>query len=358
MEEARPIKALVVDDAAFMRKQLVEVLSNSGEIEVVAVARHGLEALEAIKTLKPDVITLDVDMPVMDGLTTIKHIMVKSPVPVVMVSGLADQGKITFEALRLGAIDFFPKPSGTISRDIKEKSEELIKTLRLAASANPKAIKRAISKGKRERTESEGPVRARGMVLVLARQGAVSSFMRLLTALNELKGVGFVCIQDISPTVLSAYSRELGRFLRCVSFDGEPVELEAGKCILLSESRLPLMEKGEKDLCLVPSRDSISLDESLCHIAERLGERLCVVVLGGQVPEQVSFIEKVVSSGGEVIALGPERCACSDLSKYIMEEGKGQIASSEQDLWERIRGFSRKVFLQDVSQGNKQVKNQ
>ena len=358
MEEVRSIKALVVDDAAFMRKQLVEVLSNSGEIEVVAVARHGLEALEAIKTIKPDVITLDVDMPVMDGLTTIKHIMVKSPLPVVMVSGLADQGKVTFDALRLGAIDFFPKPSGTISSNIKEKSEELIKTLRLAANANPRAIKRAISKGKRENTKTRGSVRASGMVLVLARQGAVSSFIRLLTAMNGLRSVCFVCIQDISPTVLSAYSKELGRFFRCVSFEDQRVELEAGKCILICESRLPLMENGDKSLSLVPSKESISLDESLCQIAERLGERLCVVVLGGQVPEQVSFIEKVVSTGGEVIALDPERCACSDLSKYVMENGKGHIASSEQDLWERVRGFSRRVFLQNISQGNKQVKNQ
>ncbi len=357
MEEARPIKALVVDDAAFMRKQLVEALSRSGEIEVVAVARHGLEALEAIKTLKPDVITLDVDMPVMDGLTTIKHIMVKNPIPVVMVSGLADQGKITFEALRLGAIDFFPKPSGTISKDIKDKSEELIKTLRVAANTNPKAIKRAVSKGKGNKKDIQRPEKARGVVVVLARQGAVSSFIRLLSALNELKGVGFVCIQDISPTVLSAYSKELGKFFSCSPLNGRKVAIEAGRCIVVSESRLPVLKREAGGLCLVPSQHPMSLDEALNRISEGLGERLCLVVLGGQVPREVSFVDRVISSGGDVIALSPEKCACSELSKFILENGKGQVASSEQELWEKIRGFSRRIFLQGINKGDKQVKN-
>jgi len=353
MEEARPIKALVVDDAAFMRKQLVEVLSQSGEIEVVAVARHGLEALEAIKTLKPDVITLDVDMPVMDGLTTIKHIMVKNPIPVVMVSGLADQGKITFEALRLGAIDFFPKPSGTISKDIKENSEELIKTLRVAANTNPKAIKRAVSRSTGHKKDVKRTMKARGVVVVLARQGAVSSFIRMISALNELKGVGFVCIQDISPTVLSAYSKELGRFFSCIPLDGQEVAVEAARCILVSESKLPLLKRDEGGFFLVSSKNSISLNDSLTHISEGLGKRLCLAVLGGQVPGEISFIDKIMSAGGEVIALNPEKCACGDLSKFISESGKGQVASSEQELWEKIRGFSRRIILQDVNKGGK-----
>ncbi len=357
MVGARPIKALVVDDAAFMRKQLVEVLSRSGEIEVVAVARHGLEALEAIKTLKPDVITLDVDMPVMDGLTTIKHIMVKSPVPVVMVSGLADQGKITFDALRLGAIDFFPKPSGTISRDIKDKAGELIRTLRLAANANPKAIKRAISHMKREKKDALEQKDIRGVVVVLARQGAVSSFIRMLCALDGLKGVGFICVQDISPTVLSAYCRELENLFNCISFGGEDVYLKAGSCILASEASLPQVTQDQKGFRFESCENSIDLPEFFNSLADSLRDNMCVVVLGGEVPKEAAFLSNVMSSGGEIIALDPEKCACSDLSSFVVKKAKGQVASSEVDLWEKIRAFSRRLYLQNVKEAQKQVNN-
>ncbi len=351
MAEGRPIKALVVDDAAFMRKQLVEVLSHSGDIEVVAVARHGAEALEAIKTVKPDVITLDVDMPVMDGLTTIKHIMVKSPVPVVMVSGLADQGRITFEALRLGAIDFFPKPSGTISKDIKDKSAELIKTLRLAARANPKAIKRAISKNRGKELERPSVSRGvHGLVLILARQGAVSSFIRLVSALKDLDNVGFICVQDISETVLSAYSEELDNVIECIHFSGQSTIVHAGVCVLVSEANLPGIKKAKGSFSIELSGNSSSLNSFVSRLAKKSGKRLCLVVLGGQVPDNTSFIKEILINKGQVFCLEPDKCACDQFPKFIKGKGVGHVVADEMELWERIRGFSRRLLLEDKRQ--------
>ncbi len=353
MAEAKQIKALVVDDAAFMRKQLVEVLSNSDDIEVVAVARHGLEALEAIRSVHPDVITLDVDMPVMDGLTTIKHIMIKSPVPVVMVSGLADQGRITFEALRLGAIDFFPKPSGTISKDIKDKSNELVETLKMAARANPRAIKRAISRSKGLKSHSSAR-QMQGLVMVLARQGAVSSFIRMLTALEEQKNLGFVCVQDISETVLTAYGQELANIFDCVPYTGSRQKLAAQQCILVSELKLPKVRKRQESFSLeLDGAESGGLSAFVSSIAELTGHRLCTVVLGGQVPSDTSFFSKILSSGGEVLALHPDKCVCSDLPRFIQDKGLGQIASNEPELWKRLQAFSRRLALENA----KKVKN-
>ncbi len=348
MEEGKLIKALVVDDAAFMRKQLVDVLSRSGDIEVVAVARHGLEALEAIKTVNPDVVTLDVDMPVMDGLTTIKHIMVKNPVPVVMVSGLADQGRITFEALRLGAIDFFPKPSGTISRDIKDKSEELIRTLKLAAGANPKAIKRATSRvDKKDLEQSHKSKGVYGAVLVLARQGSVSSFIRLMTALKGMDNVGLVCIQDISETVLKAYGKELDNVFNCIPFTGKPTSMLAGRWVLISEANLPDMRMSKDDFSMEFSGGLPSLTSFVGRFADQYGKRLCLVVLGGQLPVDISFLDRVLTTDGQVLCLDPEKCACSQFPQFIKEKGIGYIVASETELWERIRGFSRRFLFED-----------
>jgi two-component system chemotaxis response regulator CheB len=99
------IKILIVDDSALMRRQLVEVFKRAGEFEI-RTARNGQEAIEENLSFEPDVITLDINMPVMDGLTALAHIMAQRPVPVVMVSSLTEKGALaTFEALALGAVD-------------------------------------------------------------------------------------------------------------------------------------------------------------------------------------------------------------------------------------------------------------
>ncbi len=114
----KKIKVLVVDDALFMRKAVTDILEEDADIQVLDTAKDGKEGLSKIKKLRPDVITLDIDMPVMDGLTAIRHIMIESPVPIVVLSSLFSDGAITFDALRLGVVDFVPKPSGAISEDI------------------------------------------------------------------------------------------------------------------------------------------------------------------------------------------------------------------------------------------------
>ncbi len=114
------IKVLIVDDASFMVKALTNILKSDSGIEVVGNAKNGREALEKIRQLRPDVVTLDVDMPIMDGISAVRHIMINEPVPIVMLSSLFDHGEITFEALRLGVVDFLPKPSGAISRSWKQ----------------------------------------------------------------------------------------------------------------------------------------------------------------------------------------------------------------------------------------------
>jgi len=288
----------------------------------------------------------------MDGLTTIKHIMVKNPVPVVMVSGLADQARITFEALRLGAIDFFPKPSGTISKDINEKSEDLIKTLKLAAKANPKAIKRAISSVQKD---LDGQIAGdiQGNVLILARQGAVSSFIRLLSALVGLKNIGFVSIQDISETVLSAYTKELSNFFDCTPYVGQKVRLEGGKCVIASENNLPdvrVVQETDNLPILELLGNSATLTEFVEKMASKSKNRLCLVVLGGEIPEDTSFVETVCKAGGQVLSLDPMLCPCSEFSSYIKNNGIGQTLASEMELWEGIRAFSRRLLLEKAKE--------
>jgi len=129
------IKVLVVDDSALMRRQLKRIFSSAGDFEVMT-ARDGQDALEQIKAHQPDVVTLDIHMPVMDGLTCLSHIMTETPLPVVMVSSLTERGALaTFEALELGAIDYIQKPDGTVSADMEKVQENLLAKVRVASGA-------------------------------------------------------------------------------------------------------------------------------------------------------------------------------------------------------------------------------
>ena len=129
---------LVVDDSAFMRQVIAEIVEGSGEFRVAGTARHGLDAIEKIGLLNPDIVTLDVDMPELDGLQTLGYIMSETPRPVVMLSAAEAQEGVdpVIRALELGAVDFVRKPSGPISLDLDAVRERLIEALRAAAVVN------------------------------------------------------------------------------------------------------------------------------------------------------------------------------------------------------------------------------
>lgn len=130
---SNPTRALVVDDSALMRKLITEMLRQDPAVEVIGQARDGADALRQIPTLRPDVVTLDVEMPVLDGYGTLAEIMRRFPTPVVMVSSLTQAGAdATIRCLEMGAVDFVGKPSGAISLDLHQVGAELIAKVKMA----------------------------------------------------------------------------------------------------------------------------------------------------------------------------------------------------------------------------------
>ena len=131
----RMLKLLIVDDSALMRKCLGDIFKAEGDFEI-SFARNGAEALSMARSIAPDVITLDVNMPEMDGITCLSRIMVECPKPVVMVSSITGEGaEVTLQALSLGAVDFIPKPDGTVSLHIDKIKVALVAKVRGAARA-------------------------------------------------------------------------------------------------------------------------------------------------------------------------------------------------------------------------------
>ncbi|SHN16422.1 protein-glutamate methylesterase/protein-glutamine glutaminase [Gracilibacillus kekensis] len=128
---------LVVDDSAFMRKMISDIINTSSSLAVIDTARNGQDALAKVKKLKPDVVTLDVEMPLMDGISTLRAVMREIPTPVVMLSSLTKSGADkTIEAMSYGAVDFIAKPSGSISLNIKDIEAKIVKKVEHATQAN------------------------------------------------------------------------------------------------------------------------------------------------------------------------------------------------------------------------------
>ncbi|HRJ60336.1 MAG TPA: response regulator, partial [Azospirillaceae bacterium] len=154
------MKVLIVDDSALMRRHLSEILQRRGGCQVM-LARNGAEALSALESFDPDVITLDINMPEMDGLTCLSNIMTRKPKPVVMVSSLTDAGaEITLQALALGAVDFVHKPDGTISLNVDRIETEILEKVQAASRAR---LRRTVGLTNRIRAQSgraESPRRA------------------------------------------------------------------------------------------------------------------------------------------------------------------------------------------------------
>lgn len=138
----RKVRVLVADDSALMRKIISDVINSDPGLEAIATAKNGEETLQKVMALQPDVVTLDVEMPILDGLSTLERLMKEHPVPVVMLSALTQAGATaTIRALEIGAVDFIAKPSGSISMDLANLSQEIITKIRTAAEAKVSSIK-------------------------------------------------------------------------------------------------------------------------------------------------------------------------------------------------------------------------
>lgn len=138
------IKVLIVEDSAFMRKLIAEFLGEDKRLEVIGIARNGKEAISKIEQQRPDVITLDVEMPVMNGIEALKTIMTQCPTPVIMLSSTTREGTDnTVSAMEIGAFDFIAKPSGAISLDLHKIKQELIEKVVAASRTSVKMLQKS-----------------------------------------------------------------------------------------------------------------------------------------------------------------------------------------------------------------------
>ncbi len=317
------IRVLVVDDSALMRKHLRELLTETGEFEVT-VARDGCDAIDLLHKVDPDVITLDVNMPEMDGLTCLARIMTERPKPVVMVSSLTERGaEITYEALALGAIDYFPKPDGTVSLTLRNSSAQIIAKVRAAAGAR---VTRIRGLGDRLRAENARlgvataakPARrtprvssdVAGLVLVGVSTGGPRVLEQILPDLAEDFPWPVLVAQHMPRTFTGTFARRLDALCRlAVDEVVDRCPLRAGRCYIgRGDADLVVLKRGgELIAATVPSDASRLWHPSVARLLESAfacvaPESLVGVMLTGMGDDGAEQMAELHRNGGRTIA--------------------------------------------------------
>jgi len=322
----KKIKVLVVDDANFMIKAVSEILNSDADIEVVGSAKNGLQALEKIKELAPDVITLDVDMPIMDGLRAVRHIMLECPVPIVMLSSLFSNGTITFEALRLGVVDFLPKPSGAISQNIHTAKQQIIDRIKNAVSVNINNIHRVRVNPINEtnKLENYGFQTLEFLLLIGTNLGGPNTNIRIFSKLSPKLATSAIIVQEISPKMLPAFVKEFDKYARwtiCEATDG--AVLEAGICYVASNEYTLNIEINRQDQAIIKISERVDkpLDKLFISAASVFGTHTIGVLLTGIGDDGSKGFREIKAKAGVTIAQQSNTCVYPNLTECAIEQG-------------------------------------
>jgi len=202
------IRVLVVDDSAFMRAAIRQILGTEKAIEVADVAGDGEEALEKVKRVRPDVVILDIEMPGMDGLSALVRIMAECPTPVLMLSALnRKDATVAIKSLELGAVDFITKPSGPISYDIERLSKEIVSKVKIASQAN---IVRQFPGPAAKPSWPQAAARARKSIVVIgASTGGPGAVAAVLGGLGRDISASVIVVQHMGSDFIPYFARML-----------------------------------------------------------------------------------------------------------------------------------------------------
>lgn len=210
------IRVLIVDDSAFMRKLLTDQFAGQSDFTVIDIARNGKDAIDKVKKLKPDLVTMDVEMPGMDGLQALEKIMQDTPVPVVMISSLTHAGaESTIRALQLGAVDFITKTAGSVS-SISDIQSEMLEKCRAAVKANVVQLKKSLIPSQQDSKallSSLANAIDEKIVAIGTSTGGPRALQEVLTRLPGSLPSGIVIVQHMPP----GFTRSLAERLNSLS---------------------------------------------------------------------------------------------------------------------------------------------
>lgn len=346
-----PIKVLVIDDSALMRQILATILREDHDLTVVGSAQDPIVAWEKIKALRPDVLTLDVEMPRMDGLTFLEKLMQTEPMPVVMVSSLTEKGcQTTLRALELGAVDFVTKPKVDVASGVVELGEEIIEKVKVAARAKLRVRQRKATLG----PSTVAPIRSDALfetthkiVCLGASTGGTEALTEVLTALPP-NAPGIVIVQHMPAGFTRSFAERLNQNCQIrvkEAKDGD--RILAGQALLapgglhMAITRSGADYKVRVGMGEPVNRHRPSVDVLFRSAARYVGSNAIGAILTGMGNDGAQGLLAMRQAGARTIAEDQSTCVVFGMPKEAIAAGAAEDVLPLDRIPDRIMSMAR-----------------
>ncbi len=366
-EATNVTKVLVVDDSAFMRKAISIMLESDPQIQVIGQARDGEEAIEKVRLLHPDLVTMDVEMPRMDGLAALQQIMKTDPTPVMMISSITTAGaEATLEALELGAIDFIPKQMSYVSLDIVKIKDELLTKIKdiarrkhvLMAQYRHRQFARAGMKKDSPTAPATAasvipamPVIRRrnhtiGIVAIGSSTGGPPALSTVLTKLPGRLPVGVVIAQHMPAQFTKSLAERLDSICQLTvreAVDGEKVL--PGLVLIAPGGQNMTVKRRGGDAIVSVSPEPVStlykpcVDVLMNSVADAFSGLTLGVILTGMGNNGVHGIRHIKDRGGVVVAQSEQTCVVYGMPRAVIDAGLADHIAAIDDVPNEIISY-------------------
>jgi len=342
------VRALVVDDSALMRQTLTRILDAAADVEVIATASNGLDALSKIEALRPDVVTMDVQMPRLDGLAALDLLMQRFPVPVVMLSSLTDAGtEAAVRALALGAVDYVAKPSPKTGLGISSIAEELIEKVKRAARAQvrkrPSIARPAVARdGPPPRTERAG---LQDLLVIGASTGGPRALAEVLGGLPADLPCAVVVVQHLPAGFTRSLANRLNETCPLSVAEAEGGQRVTPGQVLVAPGDFHLTLRGDRvALDQGARRHGVrpSIDTTLESVARAFGRNALAIILTGMGEDGAMGACALKAAGGAVWAEAESTCVVFGMPRAVIEaDGADRVLPLDQMAPEIVKHLAR-----------------
>lgn len=336
----QPIKVIVVDDSAFMRKSISMMLESDPHIQVVATARDGLDGIEKIRRFKPDAITLDIQMPRMDGLTALKIIMKENPLPVLVISSVTTKGaKVTLEALSYGAADFVPKELSNSPLNIMQVKSEIVAKIKSIVN-HPGFYAKIKGNGFHQKSTIEensekiklASNRRFDAVVLGISTGGPFALSKIIPQFPADFPVGMAIVQHIPPNFTKSLAEKLNRSSAVQVKEAEDGEkFLPGKVFIAPGGKHLTFRRNNSEIYLRVSSEPYgtlfrpSVNIMMSSAAENFAAPVLAVIMTGMGNDGMEGLKQIKGKSGYVIAQNEETCVVYGMPREVVEKGLADL---------------------------------
>lgn len=320
-------RVLIVDDSVFARKIVADIIESSPDLEVVGAATNGVEGLKMLEQLRPDVVTLDVEMPHMDGIETLKQIMETRPTPVVMISSLTTAGAmVSMEALRIGAIDVMAKPHGSHSLGLTSSRNEVVAKILAAANVDLTRIRPiAPTKVKPAVNSYLAPGTAFPVVLIASSTGGPRALRTLIPGLATGNGAAYFIVQHIPEGFSALLAQDLNALTDLTVREAQEGDaLKPGEVLMAKAGYHSMFNKsGKIELNQGPLLWGVrpSADITMASAIPVFKNRLIGAILTGMGRDGADGVRMIKEAGGATVAEHESTCVVYGMPRVAIESG-------------------------------------